>query len=78
MFGFYLWAIFIAILVPSAYSIILKYTTQDKYFRSVYDGSIWQVVDIVKKKNEKYYILQNVTTFDRQTVLKKNLKSKFD
>ncbi len=78
MFGFYLWAIFITILVPSACSIILKYTAQDKYFRSVYDGSIWRVVDVVKKRNDKYYILQNVTTFDMQTVLKKNLKSKFE
>ena len=78
MIGFYFWAIFIAILVPIACSVILKYTTQDKYFRNVYDGSIWQVVDVIKKKNEKYYILQNVTTFDTQIVLKKNLKSKFD
>lgn len=78
MIGFYLWAIFIAILVPSACSVILKYTTQDKYFRNIYDGSIWKLVDIVKKKNEKYYILENVTTFDMQTVLKKNLRSRFD
>lgn len=78
MIGFYFWAIFIAILVPIACNVILKYTTQDKYFRSVYDGSIWRVVDVVKKRNNKYYILQNVTTFDMQTVLKKNLKSKFE
>ena len=78
MTGFYLWAIFIAILVPSVCSIILKYTTRDRYFRSVYDGSIWRVVDVVKKRNNKYYILKNVTTFDVKTVLKKNLKSKFE
>ena len=78
MTGFYLWAIFIAIVVPSACSIILKHITQYKYFRSVYDGSIWRVVDVVKKRNNKYYILENVITFDVQTVLKKNLKSKFE
>lgn len=77
MVGIYIWTTFI-IFVLGTCSFILNHTSQDRYFRNVYDGSIWQVVDVIKKKNEKYYILQNVTTFDRQTVLKKNLKSKFD
>lgn len=57
---------------------IIKYITCNKYFRSVYDGSIWKLVDVVKKKNDKYYIIQNMTTFDYKTVLKKDLYIEFE
>ena len=78
MIGLYLWTLFIVIFIPFISGMIIKYITHNKYFRSVYDGSIWKLVDVVKKKNDKYYIIQNITTFDYKTVIKKDLYSEFE
>lgn len=78
MIGLYLWTLFIVIFIPFISGMIIKYITRNKYFRSVYDGSIWKLVDVVKKKNDKYYIIQNMTTFDYKTVFKKDLYSEFE
>lgn len=78
MIGLYLWTLFIVIFIPFISGMIIKYITRNKYFRSVYDGSIWKLVDVLKKKNDKYYIIQNMTTFDYKTVIKKDLYSEFE
>lgn len=72
------WILFITMFLPLFSKSIVKWLNEPKYFHNIYDGSIWQLVDTIKKNGTKYYVLVNPITGKRIEVPNEDLDETFN